>query len=370
MDRLSRRRRCRCATTTMRRRSPRACLRPSTGHWSRPSAGSARGAWSSTGPGYALRTNAPICGHRSFRRRTCHSVIELYLGLPNWAIASAKLASSGTTILRSAVSRFSAMLGRLWSSRFRPRGILLLAFAASLLLHLAITQWDLRFSDSVEAMAPLTATLTELPPPPALVPAARPKPKPQRSVRVAAVPAPAVVAQDEPAVEQVVAAPEVAVPDPSPASAPLHESVDAATEFPLLPKQLPPRIDLAYRAFLGTRGFFIGDAVYRLEHSANQYKISTVAEARGLAAILFRGQGKATSEGAITASGLQPNTYSIERTNNYRRESATFDWETGMVTLNDDKALPLELPTFDPLAVLWQFYFAPPGQDDAEVHMG
>lgn len=260
------------------------------------------------------------------------------------------------------------MLARLWSSRFRSRGVLLLAFAASLLLHLAITQWDVRFSDSVEATAPLTATLTELPPPPVLAPALRTKPKPKRSVR-AAVPTPAVVAQPEPAAEQVATAPEVAAPDSSPASAPLDEPVAAATEFPLLPKQLPPRIDLAYRAFLGTRGFFIGDAVYRLEHSANQYKISTVAEARGLAAILFRGQGKATSEGVITASGLQPNTYSIERTNNYRRESATFDWETGMVTLNDDKALPLELPTFDPLVVLWQFYFAPPGQDDAEFNI-
>jgi len=27
--------------------------------------------------------------------------------------------------------------------------------------------------------------------------------------------------------------------------------------------------------------------------------------------------------------------------------------------------VPLDLPTFDPLVVLWQFYFAPPGQDDA-----
>jgi hypothetical protein len=263
----------------------------------------------------------------------------------------------------------SAYLDWLWSSRWRPRGILMLAFAASLLLHLAITQWDVRFSDPVEIVPPLTATLTELPPPPAPAPAARPKPKPKRSVRVAAVPTPVVVAQAEPAVEEVVAAPEVAAADPSPVPAPLDEPVAAATEFPLLPKQLPPRIDLAYHAFLGTRGFFIGDAVYRLEHAANQYKISTVGEARGLAVILFRGQGKATSEGAITASGLQPNTYSIERTNNYRRESATFDWETGMVTLNDDKALPLELPTFDPLAVLWQFYFAPPGQDDAEFNI-
>lgn len=265
-------------------------------------------------------------------------------------------------------SRTFAMLDKVRSSRLRPRGILMLAFAASLLLHLAITQWDVRFSDSSEDLPPLTATITELPPPPAPAPAPRPtpKPKPKRNVRVASVASAPVVAQAEPAAEQATAAPQDAAPEPPP---PLDEPIAAATEIQPLLKQLPPRIDLAYRGFLGTRGFFIGDAVYRLEHSANQYKISTVGEARGLAALLFRGQGKATSEGAITASGLQPNTYSIERTNNYRRESATFDWETGMVILNDDKALPLELPTFDPLAVIWQFYFAPPGQEDAEFNI-
>ena len=264
-----------------------------------------------------------------------------------------------------------AMLDKFRSSRLRPRGILMLAFVASLLLHLAITQWDLRFSDSAEDLPPLTATISELPPPPAPAPAAppTPKPKPKRNVRVASAASAPVVAQAEPAIEQAMAAPQDAAPEPPPPTPPLDEPIAAATEIQPLLKQLPPRIDLAYRAFLGTRGFFIGDAVYRLEHSANQYKISTVGEARGLAALLFRGQGKATSEGAITASGLQPNTYSIERTNNYRRESATFDWETGMVILNDDKALPLELPTFDPLAVIWQFYFAPPGQEDAEFNI-
>ena len=255
----------------------------------------------------------------------------------------------------------------------RPRSILLLAFAASLLLHLAITQWDVRFGDTIEAEPPLTVALTEMPPPPAPVPAARPPPKPRR-VRVAAVPSPTVLTQPEPAVEQAASAAADAAPEPPLAAAtpdpvPLDEPVAASQELQPLPKQLPPRIDLAYRAFLGTRGFFVGDAVYRLEHSANQYKISTVGQARGLAALFFRGQGKATSEGTITAAGLQPNTYSVERTNDNRHESATFDWESGMVLLNDDKSLPLELPTFDPLAVLWQFYFAPPGQDDVEFNI-
>jgi hypothetical protein len=273
------------------------------------------------------------------------------------------------TRIRPLVACALAILDRFRSLRFRPRNGLLLAVAASLLLHFAITQWDVRFGDAIEDVPPLTATLTELPPP-SPTPVAQPKPKPRR-VRVAATPAPEVVAQAEPAVESA-AAPQDAAPAPVPlpaAAAPLDEPVAAAPEVQPLPKQLPPRIDLAYRAFLGTRGFFVGDAVYRLEHSANQYKISTVGQARGLAALLFRGQGKATSEGAITATGLQPNTYSVERTSDNRRESATFDWETGMVLLNDDKSLPLELPTFDPLAVLWQFYFAPPGQNEAEFNI-
>ncbi len=266
-------------------------------------------------------------------------------------------------------SRTFATFARVGAGSMRPRLILTLAFVASVLLHLAMTQWDVRFSDPIEDLPPLTATITELPPPPAPAPAARPAPKPRRHARVATVPAAPVVAAPEPAVEPTTTAVADTVAQATEPAPPFDEPIVSPTEQPALPKQLPPRIDLAYRAFLGTRGFFIGDAVYRLEHSANQYKISTVGEARGLAALLFRGQGKATSVGAITAGGLQPNSYTTERTSSNRRESATFDWETGMVQLSDDKYLPLELPTFDPLTVLWQFYFAPPSQDDAEFNI-
>jgi hypothetical protein len=159
-----------------------------------------------------------------------------------------------------------------------------------------------------------------------------------------------------------VESPETAAPPP------LEEPIPAAPSL-APPRELPPRIDLAYRGFLGTRGFFIGDAVYRLEHSGSQYRISTVGEARGLAALLFPGEAKATSEGAITPDGLQPTSYSVERTSSNRREAASFDWESGMVQLKDDKSAPLELPTFDPLVVLWQFYFAPPAQDETEFNI-
>ena len=41
-----------------------------------------------------------------------------------------------------------------------------------------------------------------------------------------------------------------------------------------------------------------------------------------------------------------------------------FDWESGIVTMHGDKTAPLELPTFDPLSLMWQFYFTPPADAD------
>ena len=261
----------------------------------------------------------------------------------------------------------------LWgSSDRRPASrVLAVAAVASLAVHIALLQSPFRLPDRVDESPPLLATITELPPPPAPVETVAPqpaKPKHRRVVRAAPPipvesPAPETVADATP----VPAAEPVREPDPV-APPPLEEAIPPAPSM-APPRELPPRIDLAYRAFLGTRGFLIGDAVYRLEHSGNQYRISTVGEARGLAALLFPGEARAKSEGAITADGLQPTSYSVERTSGNRREAASFDWESGMVQLNGDQSAPLELPTFDPLVVLWQFYFAPPAQDETQFNI-
>src|SRR6185369_17283910 len=78
-------------------------------------------------------------------------------------------------------------------------------------------------------------------------------------------------------------------------------------------KTLPPRVDLAYKVFWGTQGFLIGDAVYRFEHANHRYRIATIGEARGLAALVLRGQGKIESRGLITDDGLQPQILRVER---------------------------------------------------------
>ena len=253
-----------------------------------------------------------------------------------------------------------------WRTRVLP-----LALTASLAVHLALSLWPVDMPTTPEAV-PLLATITELPSPPS--PAAiapRPKPKPKR---VTAPPAPVVgpepapvTAADTPPSEPEEARAADALADTSPppvvASAPEPPPLAPVTPDPP-PKTLPPRVDLAYKVFLGTQGFMIGDATYRFEHDGNQYRMETVGQARGLAALLIRGVGRIESRGLITATGLQPQEFAVERGSKERREVARFDWETGIVTLHEDKTAALELPTFDPLAVMWQFYFSPPVGDE------
>ena len=152
-----------------------------------------------------------------------------------------------------------------------------------------------------------------------------------------------------------------------PSAAPAFAEAVAPDTPPPPAKILPPRVDLAYKVYFGTRGFLIGEATYRFEHADNQYRISTVGEARGLAALLLRGQGKLESRGTITAAGLQPYEFIAERGSRDRRERATFDWESGIVSLHEDKTAALMLPTFDPLALMWQYYFSPPTADEQTI---
>ena len=81
-------------------------------------------------------------------------------------------------------------------------------------------------------------------------------------------------------------------------------------------------------------------------------RIATIGEARGLAALVLRGQGKVESRGLITDDGLQPLSMRVERGGPDRVETAVFDWEAGIVTMHDNRTAPLDLPTFNPLSLI------------------
>jgi len=181
------------------------------------------------------------------------------------------------------------------------------------------------------------------------------------------VPGPASAPADEALVPA--APPEPAAPLPAVAAPPTEIVAAAETITTYPPVELPPRLELAYTVFLGTQGFMIGEATYRFEHTGNRYRISTVAQASGLAALLIRGKGKLESRGLITPTGLQPQEFAIERGSAERREVAHFDWESGVVTLHGDQTETLELPTFDPLVVMWQSYFSPPTGNEQSFNL-
>ncbi len=252
-------------------------------------------------------------------------------------------------------------------ARERPRRGLVVALALSLALHGVLSLWPAEVPTTADDV-PLQATITEMPPPPAPAPvaAAKPRPRPRRATAPPApVAAPEPAATTEAEAQPIEPTPEGIATGPQPATEEVVAAEPAAApSTPELPaKTLPRRVDLVYKAFLGTHGFVIGEATYRFEHAANEYRIVTIGEAKGIAALFIRGQGRVESRGLITAEGLQPQEFSVERGSKERRETAVFDWEAGILTLHDRRTEPLDLPTFDPLALMWQAYFSPPVDD-------
>jgi len=245
------------------------------------------------------------------------------------------------------------------SRRWRVRRSLWVALGLSLVVHAVWSLWPADVPETPEDKV-LTATLTELPaPPPPTAAPAPPKPKPKRPP--APKPAPPAPAAEPVAPEPPPAAAELPSESPAEAAAPPAAVEPPAPAAPPTPdKTLPPRVDLAYKVFLGTQGFLIGEATYRFEHEGNRYHIATVAQARGLAALFIRGRGKVESRGLITPAGLVPQEFAVERGSSDRREVARFDWDANTVTLHEDRVEALTPPSFDPMTVMWQAYFTPP----------
>lgn len=255
------------------------------------------------------------------------------------------------------------------------RPALLVALGLSLLLHVAWSLWPADDIDTPEGTV-LEATITEMPPPP--VPSAQPAPPPQKPTkrtrtiaRKPTAPPATIAAPDESAPVIDEGTPDIAKGAPNPSSAEtIAKAAEPASETAIASEPappavaLPPRVDLAYKVFLGTQGFMIGEATYRFEHADDRYRISTVGQARGLAALIVRGTGKVESHGRITQHGLRPYEFAIERGSADRREVAFFDWDAGNVVLHDGARAQLEAPAFDPLTILWQPYFSPPGKSD------
>ena len=97
-----------------------------------------------------------------------------------------------------------------------------------------------------------------------------------------------------------------------------------------LPKSaLPGKGRVRYVITLGEGGLVVGQAVHTWEHDGFTYKLQSVTETSGLAAIFKPARVVQSSQGEVTADGLKPKEFRNERAGG--TDSASFDWARGVV---------------------------------------
>lgn len=210
------------------------------------------------------------------------------------------------------------------------------ALVASALLHAAALLgpgWVLPGTHEPEQTTTIEAVLA---PPPVAAPVSvaktAPKPPPVRQrPQPAAQP---VVAAAAPAAIAVAQASAEAPPAPPPTvEAPPAAVAPAPTIEPAPPQPvntaLPGRGRLRYVITRGEGGFVIGQAVHSWDHDGFTYRLKSMTETTGLAAVFKPVQVFQSSQGEVTADGLRPREFRHERAGSI--DTANFDWTRRVV---------------------------------------
>ena len=205
-----------------------------------------------------------------------------------------------------------------------------LALVASALIHAAAligSDWILPGFAESDPPPPIDAVLAKpaahIEPAPVVKPPPRPAANKPRPPPVAAAPP---AAASDPATElpsapvaAPVAMPPFAVP-PAPTIEP--EPVPASIV-------LPAKGRLRYVITRGEGGFVIGQSLHTWEQDGFTYKLQSVTETTGLAAIFKPARVVQSSQGDVTADGLQPREFRHQRVGGL--DIARFDWARRVV---------------------------------------
>ena len=174
----------------------------------------------------------------------------------------------------------------------------------------------------VAPVAPVSAPVTRPPvpqlssPPAAEILASEPVPEP---APLSSPQAP--VAPSAPIIEP----PPAPLPEPLPpvAVAP-HHAAEAAVP-PRVARNLPDRIALRYSVQSGEDGFTIGQTSYSGQIRDGRYSLVSVTEATGITALFISGKIIQTSEGRVSANGMQPDQFWSAK-GEKRQPPVRFDW--------------------------------------------
>lgn len=253
-----------------------------------------------------------------------------------------------------------------------PSRRLLAALLVSALLHL-LTGGGLPWPQAgsiVPPSQPIQAHLAPPPAPSAVVPPAQTRPRPAaRLVRAPAPPAVPAVSASPPS-EPVVAAHAEPIeaasvqPEPLPSEVAAQEPPDPSGAAPPEPAPrpiptLPESFDIRYVVQGNEGGLVLGRLDHLWRRNGDAYSIVGVAQASGLFALFYPGLLSQTSDGRVSATGLRPENYWMQR--GRRQFVARFDWAGGQAKLGGRHA-SLAIPdgTQDYLSVVYQLAFYPP----------
>ncbi|MCX7168139.1 MAG: DUF3108 domain-containing protein [Rhodocyclales bacterium] len=212
---------------------------------------------------------------------------------------------------------------------------IVLALVASALIHVAALLgpgWDLPGVNDADAPPAIDAVLAKPVARAEAVPVSRPSPKRADKPRSPPVVYAAPVA---------VASPAASVP-PAPSAAPVETppapsagDIAAGPAGGMTPAPVPVRIPLPVKGRVryvitrGEGGFVVGQNLHTWEHDGLTYRLQSVAETTGLAAIFKPARVVQSSQGEVTTEGLKPHEFRHERVGGL--DTASFDWTRGVV---------------------------------------
>jgi uncharacterized protein DUF3108 len=221
----------------------------------------------------------------------------------------------------------------------RRRGLLMASLLLSALIHglaLGLPGWSTPGPADSPA-EPLQATLVA-PPRPALTAPVEPAPvAPRRSVRQPPRPKPPAVSAAPAAAPT---APMEAEPEPATTPADAMPQALAEPAKPVEPESQPPAAlpaggpswprqgRIVYDVFRGDKDFLAGRTEHSWEQDGRHYRMQTVVETVGLAALMRSFHYVQRSEGRVTARGLAPEQFRVEQEGR-PGEGADFDWAAG-----------------------------------------
>lgn len=252
---------------------------------------------------------------------------------------------------------------------------LLYALLLSALVHLlaggGIT-WPVTHPDDLPA-PPIAARLEAPPAPPAERPqtAAPPPPRAATSRPAVTAPPPAEVPMEpSPAVSLPSPAGPAPVTDPEPEPLPPEpEPVPAeAVTTPAVPLHplLPGGFTVRYVVQGNEDGLVLGRLEHIWQRSHDRYALTALARATGIVRLFYSGTISQTSFGQITAEGLKPENYWMQRGS--RQLEVHFDWEGMHADLGDRyPALKLKPSSQDLLSVIYQVALFPDAAEDLWV---